>query len=48
MYDESPKNKQGIQTNAELYEIQNMVTFKLLPAAFYILAISVDWSIEKM
>ena len=40
MYDEPPTNKQGIQTNAELFVIQNIVVN--LPA------ISGDWSIEKM
>ena len=40
MYDERPTNKQGIQTNAELFVIQNMVVN--LPA------ISGDWSIENM
>ena len=40
MYDEPPTNKQGIQTNAELFVIQNIVVN--LPA------ISGDWSLGKM
>ena len=38
-YFESPKNKGVIKTNAQLYEIQNMVNLRLLPTAFYIFKI---------
>ena len=37
MYDEFVKNKEGIQTNAEPYELQGMDNFNPLSAAFHIL-----------